>query len=718
MLKKLKRGVFVIMSRFKWILSIMLVLLISFTASAVTLYTPTEYPVITTKVSDTEGNIKIMAYARPSDFLHFEVYVSTLSCFNPTGWNGTAWTGSPNAIEDWNGTTNTLFKISSETPINLTGLVAGTTYYVHLVAVDTYLNRSDPSNEASATAGDYQRSSTFVVAASNAAPGSKYGADYICDGVDDDVQINAALAALPEIEIEGGVSTGVVNEYVTNNTCEAAKPVINGASTDYRLVSSLSATQKHGGTNSLKLVTDTMVGADREYIMGTVSTSNLNGLPAGRKFTFYCWVYVPTGSMVTLSNLNIRFNQYYGGAWVETLSNSPTAYNTWQLLTLDVILNSAATGAYLRVVINEDVDNKTFYFDDFSLTHWNSISLDSSASNMDDEYNGLKITLVSGTGAGQTRTIADYSGSLNRVITLVGEHWDVRPDNTTVYSITAKSGKVLLTEGKFMIKDPILPSHFQTLEGQGNSTLIKLKDNRQLSLDMISVGNNVNVTVKSMVLNGNRLYNNGYNYNGISDNTDAINLTVDKVQCKEFTNYGVLFKGKNSKVSNSKLYNNTWGGVAVKSGFSENVQICNNHIYSNDEHGIIIAAAPMCLISSNHIYNNGFHGVYVWQTSQISISANHIYDNSQSTHNTFSNINLADFTVDCDIQTNYIRKGSKTNKPKWGIAIEFNTSNSNLVTNNDCYTGGETAGIYNAGTGTSFGAGNRNNNGTWSTTPN
>jgi len=41
------------------------------------------------------------------------------------------------------------------------------------------------------------RSATLVVAASDASPRSKLGADYVCDGTADEVEINAAIASLP-----------------------------------------------------------------------------------------------------------------------------------------------------------------------------------------------------------------------------------------------------------------------------------------------------------------------------------------------------------------------------------------------------------------------------------------------------------------------------------------------------------------------------------------
>jgi len=56
----------------------------------------------------------------------------------------------------------------------------------------------DPNTLPDSTTGRKTGSTaTFVVAAHNSATLSKYRADYICDGIDDHVQINKALAALP-----------------------------------------------------------------------------------------------------------------------------------------------------------------------------------------------------------------------------------------------------------------------------------------------------------------------------------------------------------------------------------------------------------------------------------------------------------------------------------------------------------------------------------------
>ena len=56
-----------------------------------------------------------------------------------------------------------------------------------------------------------------------------------------------------------------------------------------------------------------------------------------------------------------------------------------------------------------------------------------SLSPIDDTYNGYNITIVSGTGIGQTRLIDDYSANGN--IVYVTPDWDTVPDNTSYYEI-------------------------------------------------------------------------------------------------------------------------------------------------------------------------------------------------------------------------------------------------------------------------------------------
>lgn len=62
-----------------------------------------------------------------------------------------------------------------------------------------------------------------------------------------------------------------------------------------------------------------------------------------------------------------------------------------------------------------------------------SITLQSGASATDDTYNGQVVYISSGTGAGQSRAIEDYTGS-SKVATVIS-NWATAPDNTSVYEI-------------------------------------------------------------------------------------------------------------------------------------------------------------------------------------------------------------------------------------------------------------------------------------------
>lgn len=62
-----------------------------------------------------------------------------------------------------------------------------------------------------------------------------------------------------------------------------------------------------------------------------------------------------------------------------------------------------------------------------------TITLAGSASATDDFYNGWEVTITSGTGSGQTRTISDYVGSTK--VATVSSAWTTPPNATSTYSL-------------------------------------------------------------------------------------------------------------------------------------------------------------------------------------------------------------------------------------------------------------------------------------------
>lgn len=74
----------------------------------------------------------------------------------------------------------------------------------------------------------------------------------------------------------------------------------------------------------------------------------------------------------------------------------------------------------------------------------NQIQLDAGASATDGFYSRSMVSIISGTGAGQTRFIASYVGSTKTAS--LNKNWGTVPDNTSVYTITGASNS-LLAEG-------------------------------------------------------------------------------------------------------------------------------------------------------------------------------------------------------------------------------------------------------------------------------
>jgi hypothetical protein len=75
----------------------------------------------------------------------------------------------------------------------------------------------------------------------------------------------------------------------------------------------------------------------------------------------------------------------------------------------------------------------------------NQIELDGDASAVDGSYDPAIISIIGGTGSGQTRNILEYDGT-NKIAT-VDRSWKVNPDATSNYIITANAGREHVNEG-------------------------------------------------------------------------------------------------------------------------------------------------------------------------------------------------------------------------------------------------------------------------------
>jgi hypothetical protein len=73
------------------------------------------------------------------------------------------------------------------------------------------------------------------------------------------------------------------------------------------------------------------------------------------------------------------------------------------------------------------------------------MQLDNAASLIDGAYDPAMLTIIDGTGTGQTRLIYEYNGS-TRTVT-VDRNWKVNPDNTSEFLVIAHPGREHVNEG-------------------------------------------------------------------------------------------------------------------------------------------------------------------------------------------------------------------------------------------------------------------------------
>jgi hypothetical protein len=129
-----------------------------------------------------------------------------------------------------------------------------------------------------------------------------------------------------------------------------------------------SSTHVHLGSNAFNLAYTSGLTQFYWDFASPESFTNLGGLVPNTTYTLTAWVYVPS-SIISLSNVTLAI--YYstdGVSWTNfAQSNSPTAYNDYQRLTLIFTLPPSTTGTILKLLVNEVGATKQLWVDDIYL---------------------------------------------------------------------------------------------------------------------------------------------------------------------------------------------------------------------------------------------------------------------------------------------------------------------------------------------------------------
>lgn len=385
------------------------------------------------------------------------------------------------------------------------------------------------------------------------------------------------------------------------------------------------------------------------------------------------------------------------------------------------------------LIINDLIPGTTYYIKVVNLDTFNQRSVPS------EEKSGIPLDVprsstytVAASDSNYTNSGADY---------ICNGTSDQDTINAAINNLPSGGGTITLTEGTFVIDGPVNLISNMILQGQGKNTIIKLQNNS--SNAYMIYGNEISGSqIRDLVIDGNKTNISVIEIDGILIN-NCNDITLYGVHVREARRHGIVIDGASSQISISKsnIHNNFWRGISgtmINSLISDNMinnnidgihvydsrgmTVSNNTVFENTLGvGIRMTYSSNGSINNNVSHDNGEDGIIIVQSSNNNIIGNNCYANGASSAQVFdvAQIMVQGFPSEYNaIQHNICRVGDNQYKAKYGIRINDNECRYTLISSNDCYQSGTTAGVSNAGTNTNFGAGNRNNNGTWSATPN
>ena len=213
--------------------------------------------------------------------------------------------------------------------------------------------------------------------------------------------------------------------------------------------------------------------------------------------------------------------------------------------------------------------------------------------------------------------------------------------NAAIAALPAGGGTIYLMEGTYTIDSTLTIWNNTTLAGSGNgSTIIKLKDASNVSIDMVSMYNTfykTNITVRDLQIDGNSANQTAGTQIGIhtrrvgrasSSYDGMVGLIVEGVSVKNMRGHGIyLEQTANSRITNSYFTGNTGVGINDSSGGAGTANvISNNTVNTNTAQGII-AGGDNSTVSGNTVSSNGTSGIYI-SSSSAKVLGNTILTNT------------------------------------------------------------------------------------------
>lgn len=264
-------------------------------------------------------------------------------------------------------------------------------------------------------------------------------------------------------------------------------------------------------------------------------------------------------------------------------------------------------------------------------------------------------------------------------------------DQVEINTAFGIADSVVLCPGTFTLHGSILMGTSQSLFGSGFGTLLDIAGNYKAIDNSDHGGGNSGIHTAHLKINGN-------------SHSLAYGIKFDNVQYSSIVDCFIIGCHDSHYIINSEhcgIYNN----------------ICIGNDYGPSIGAGLYKGSDYITVQGCIVRLSLHGGIYLENCNNVSVKNNMVSESSQYSSLAHSNIYVGgdDPCYTCDIQGNTIRKGVQTNKPQYAINVNAANVNCCLISSNDCFEGGQTGTFRDQGTNTSWGAGNRKNDGSWAT---
>jgi len=418
-----------------------------------------------------------------------------------------------------------------------------------------------------------QRTATIVVAANDS--DKKRGADYVCDGVADQVQINQAIAALPET-------------VVVWDNCDSSAASWTAVQGDETL--SDDGVDYEEGTGSLKCLGGTNNDPGIKKVgLGSLDWSGYNLI----RFYFKqntaniehtCWLFFYDSS----ANWE-RYDFNGRSIWQQhsiSIGEHPDATSGAALDWTDIV--------EIRIQVETEDDAYTFRVDDIRLV---------------DRIGG-KVVLMEGNYIIDDKIIGDA----NTVLAGFGDgSYIFVADGTNIYDSFDKSHIIFEDCDNVTVKDLRINLNGSNLGGTGDKNGIRLFH--------VYKGIMSNIHAYNLRLGGNVL-----------DTVYSETAEISHCHVEDYDDYGIAI----SKCVNCHAHDNTvigssgneaWG-IVITQGYypgahrSDYCSITNNLIEGTDNAAILIRQSYGCNVSGNNCHHFLARGIDITGSQNIDVSDN------------------------------------------------------------------------------------------------